>query len=77
MFPRTLPIGSDLRRSPMLKNGSRETHSSSISNQDYRKEQMKNLKLIKSYYLSLSHRGKALCILAALVVVIGILELIK
>jgi hypothetical protein len=38
---------------------------------------MKNLQLIKSYYLSLSHRGKALCILAGIVVVIGILELIK
>jgi hypothetical protein len=38
---------------------------------------MKNLKLIGSYYLSLSHRGKALCILAGIIVVIGILELIK
>ena len=38
---------------------------------------MKNLKLIKKYYLGLSHRGKALCILAGIVVVIVILELLK
>tara|TARA_R110002020_G_scaffold300870_2_gene516371 strand:+ start:199 stop:315 length:117 start_codon:yes stop_codon:yes gene_type:complete len=38
---------------------------------------MKNLKLIKKYYLGLSHRGKALCIFAGMIVVIGILELLK
>jgi hypothetical protein len=38
---------------------------------------MKNLKLFKEYYLGLSHRGKALCILAGIVVVIGTLELLK
>lgn len=37
---------------------------------------MKNLKLLKEYYTGLPHTGKALCILAGLVVVIGILELI-
>lgn len=38
---------------------------------------MKNLKLVKEYYLGLSHRGKALCIFACIIVVIGILELLK
>ena len=38
---------------------------------------MKNLKLLKDYYLGLSHRGKALCILAGLIAVIAILELLK
>ena len=38
---------------------------------------MKNLKLLKDYYLGLSRRGKALCILAGLVAVIAILELLK
>ena len=37
---------------------------------------MKNVKLLKDYYLGLSHTGKALCLLAATVVVIGILELV-
>ncbi len=38
---------------------------------------MKNLKLLKDYYLGLSRRGKALCILAGIVIAIAILELIK
>ena len=38
---------------------------------------MKNLKLLSDYYLGLSRRGKALCWLGVIIVVIGILELIK
>lgn len=37
---------------------------------------MKNLKLIKEYYTGLSHKGKILCILAATVVVIVVLDVL-
>jgi hypothetical protein len=37
---------------------------------------MKNLKLIKEYYAGLSHKGKILCLLAATVVVIVVLEIL-
>ena len=37
---------------------------------------MKNLKLIKEYYTGLSHKGKVLCLLAAAIAVIVVLEIL-
>jgi hypothetical protein len=37
---------------------------------------MRNLKIIKEYYTGLSHKGKVLCILAAVVAVIVVLEVL-
>ena len=50
-----------------------DTFSNPNEGQDYK---MRNLKLIKEYYTGLSHKGKILCILAATVVVIVVLEVL-
>jgi hypothetical protein len=59
------------------KRGGEKPNTGTFPNPNERQEyEMKNLKLIKEYYTGLSHKGKVLCLLAATVVVIVVLEVL-